>query len=254
MTVSVIIPTLNEADNLDRLIGKLARESCEIVIVDGGSKDDTVPVAEARGVHCIMSPPGRGLQLHAGAAVAAGDALLFLHADCRFPKGGIRRIASILETRPEAVGGNHRLIFDGADKFSRWLNGFYAWIRSHGVYYGDSGIFVRRSAFDAIGGIRPIALMEDFDLVRRMESFGETVCLGEPPLMTSSRRFAGRHPVAIVYGWLKIHALYYLGISPARLARIYDSERRRGHSPETACMKSVKETNSGPPAEKGGIG
>ncbi len=253
MTVSVIIPTLNEADNLDRLIGKLARESCEIVIVDGGSKDDTVLVAEAQGVHCIMSPPGRGLQLQAGAAVATGDTLLFLHADCRLPEGGIHRIASIFETRPEAVGGNHRLIFDGPDKFSRWLNGFYAWIRSRGIYYGDSGLFVRRRAFDAIGGIRPIALMEDFDLVRRMERFGETVCIAEPPLVTSSRRFAGRHPVAIVYGWLKIHALYYLGISPARLARIYDSERCDDHSPTTVRIASVNEASSDSSMTKGGM-
>ncbi len=226
MTISVIIPTLNEAQNLERLLDGLAREQCEIIVVDGGSADETARIAEAYDVQFMQSRPGRGVQLHAGAAAAKGDVLLFLHADCRFPSDGLARIQSHLAVHPEIVGGNHRLIFDGSDRFSRWLDGFYAWIRARGVYYGDSGIFVRRAVFDAIGGIRPIELMEDFDLVRRMERYGETVCIADPPLVTSSRRFAGRHPVSIVYGRLKIHALYYLGVSPGRLAQLYDSERR----------------------------
>jgi len=253
--ISVIVPTLNEAENLSRLLDGLCSEpvACEIIVVDGGSTDNTVEIAESHRVGLILSPPGRGVQLHAGAAAAKGEILFFLHADCRFPEGGLRRIEAILDAHPEAVGGNHRLIFDGTDRFSRWLNGFYAWIRSRGTYYGDSGIFIRRRAFDAIGGVRPIALMEDFDLVRRMERFGETVCIAEPPLVTSSRRFEGRHPVAIVYGWLKIHALYYLGMSPARLARIYDSERRADHSPTTVRIASVSDASSDSPMTKGGM-
>jgi rSAM/selenodomain-associated transferase 2 len=232
--ISVIIPTLNEAENLRRLLDSLLAEpgTLEVIVVDGGSTDGTPQVALSNGIDLVPSPPGRGRQLHAGAEAANGDILLFLHADCRFPQCGLQRIETVLAKDPRIVGGNHRLIFDGADRFSRWLDGFYAWIRSHGVYYGDSGIFVRRAVFDEIGGIRPIALMEDFDFVRRMERFGGTVCIAEPPLVTSSRRFEGRHPVAIVWGWLKIHALYYLGVSPARLARLYDSERRKG-SPRT---------------------
>ncbi|MEE8225733.1 MAG: hypothetical protein V3R30_02845, partial [Kiloniellales bacterium] len=88
-------------------------------------------------------------------------------------------------------------------------------------YYGDSGVFVRRDVYDALGGVRPIALMEDFDFTRRLERFGETCCIDEPPLITSSRRFEGRHPIQIVWGWLKIHALFYLNVSPNLLARMY---------------------------------
>ncbi len=226
--ISIVIPTLNEAENLASLLDQLLAESDmhEIIVVDGGSTDGTPQVALSNGVHFMPSQSGRGVQLRCGAEAATGDILLFLHADCRFPEGGLRRIEDTLENLPQAVGGNHKLIFDGADPFSRWLNGFYAWIRARGIYYGDSGIFLRRAVFDQIGGIRPIELMEDFDLVRRMERYGKTVCMDEPPLVTSSRRFSGRHPIAIIWGWLKIHALYFLGVSPARLAWLYDSERR----------------------------
>jgi hypothetical protein len=78
----------------------------------------------------------------------------------------------LLREQPEVVGGNFRLLFEGKDGFSRWLTGFYALIRRLGFYYGDSGIFVRRAALDAIGGVRPIALMEDYDLVRRLRRAG----------------------------------------------------------------------------------
>ncbi len=97
---------------------------------------------------------------------------------------------------------------------------------SSGLYYGDSGIFVRARIYRALGGIRPLAVMEDYDFSRRLERAGPTCCIAEPPLVTSSRRFHGRRPAAIVWGWLKIHALYHLGVAPARLARLYDSERR----------------------------
>ena len=115
----------------------------------------------------------------------------------------------------------------GGDGFSRWLENFYATIRARGFYYGDSGQFIRRRVLDSIGGIRPVALMEDYDLARRMEALGGTLCIEAPPLVTSSRRFRGRRHAAIVWGWLKIHALYYLGVNPDRLAGLDDSRRRR---------------------------
>ena len=227
--ISVIIPTLNEGTNLPRLLEELQPEETahEIIVVDGGRRDDTALVAREHGVKVICTAPGRGLQLRRGAELAAGDILLFLHADCRFPRGGLARIEAVLSSSPRVVGGNFRLLFDGRDGFSRWLTGFYAWFRRHGLYYGDSGVFLRREAYDAIGGMRPMALMEDFDFTRRLERFGPTCCIEDPPLITSSRRFEGRHPLRIIGGWLKIHALYYLSVPPTRLARIYDSERAR---------------------------
>ncbi|MFP6746297.1 MAG: TIGR04283 family arsenosugar biosynthesis glycosyltransferase [Alphaproteobacteria bacterium] len=226
--ISIIIPTFNEAVNLPLLLEAIAGPGVprEILVIDGGSSDGTAEIAIRAGVVCLGSAPGRGRQLVAGAAAAGGDILLFLHADSRFPAGGLERIEEILAASPDIVGGNFALTFDGGDGFSRWLNGFYGWLRRRGIYYGDSGIFVRRAVYDAIGGLRPIALMEDYDFARRLEAAGPTCCIDDPALVTSARRFAGRRPVAIVLGWMVIHALYHLGISPDRLARLYNSQRR----------------------------
>jgi len=227
--ISIIIPTLNEARRLPALLRRLAEEgeAHEIIVVDGGSRDGTVVAAERFGARVIACPRGRGRQLAAGAQAASGEVLLFLHADSEFPPGGLRAVAAILAAAPQRVGGNFRLVFDGGDAFSAWLTRFYAWLRRRGLYYGDSGIFLRRSVLQAIGGIRPYEVMEDFDLVRRLERAGPTICISEPPLATSSRRFAGRHPVAIVAGWLWIHALFLLGVPTLLLDGLYDSARQR---------------------------
>ena len=225
--ISVIIPALNEAERLPRLLATLAAESepAEIIVVDGGSEDETPALARRGGARLLAAPTGRGAQLRIGAAAARGDVFLFLHADTGFPTDGLASIAHALAARPELVGGNFRVVFDGEDGFSRWLTGFYTWFRRYGLYYGDSAIFVRRRVYKAMGGIRPIALMEDYDFSRRLERAGPTCCL-EPPLLTSSRRFRGRRPTAIVVGWLWLHALYHLGVPPERLARLYRSTRR----------------------------
>ncbi len=225
--ISIVIPALNEAENLPGLLSRLAREpgAHEVVVVDGGSSDDTVAAARSFGARVVCTGQGRGIQLAAGAARARGDILVFLHADSVFPRGGLAAVERALAARPDAPGGNFRLLFDGDDGFSRWLERFYAWIRARGFYYGDSGIFIRRQCLDALGGIRPLALMEDYDLVRRMEKAGPSVCIEEPALVTSSRRFRGRRPAMIVWGWLKIHALFHLGVSPGRLAGLYESRR-----------------------------
>jgi rSAM/selenodomain-associated transferase 2 len=226
--ISVIIPVLNEAERLSRLLGALdaGGAESEIIVADGGSADGTVAVARERGARVVATARGLGQQIAAGAAMATGEIFLFLHADTRFPPGGLARIEAQLATRPEAVGGNFRLLFDGGTGFDAWLNGFYAWIRARGIYYGDSGIFVRNDVYRCIGGMRAMALMEDHEFVRRLERAGETLCIDTPPLVTSSRRFAGRSPIAIVLGWLGIHALFHMGVSPDHLARIY--YRRRG--------------------------
>jgi rSAM/selenodomain-associated transferase 2 len=235
--ISIIIPAVNEEATLPALLSRLATEEGghEIIVVDGGSADATVRLAREHGARVLTAPPGRGTQICHGVGAASGEILLFLHADSIFPRHGLKRIEETLAARPELIGGNFRLLFDGATPFSRWLIGFYAWIRRIGLYYGDSGIFVRRQAYEALGGIRPIALMEDLDFVRRMERRGKTCCIADPPLVTSSRRFSGRSPWAIVSGWLILHALFYLGVSPVRLAAIYAAQapRQTPNPPQT---------------------
>ena len=229
--ISVVIPTLNEAEALPLLLADLARESglAEIIVVDGGSRDGTQDIARQAGARLVEAPAGRGTQLHAGASTARGAIILFLHADSRFPAGGAARIAEELAAQRRAPGGNFRLVFDGGDSFCTWLTGFYAWMRRRGLYYGDSGIFVRRETYAALGGFRGHDILEDYDFVRRLERAGPTLCLAEPPLVTSARKFAGRRPVAIVAGWLWLHALYALGVAPQRLARRYYRTTKRVH-------------------------
>ena len=224
--ISVIIPVLDEADRLPALLAALKDQDAvfEAIVIDGGSTDAITDIVRALGVTILRSPPGRGQQLAVGAAHATGDVLLFLHADTTLPPGALEAIDRALNADAALLGGNFRLLFDGEDGFSAWLNGFYAWLRRRGFYYGDSGIFVRRSVYDRLGGIKPIPLMEDYDFVRRLERAGPTTCIEAPPLVTSSRRFVGRHPLAIVGRWLKIHAYYHLGVSPETLVRIYDRD------------------------------
>ncbi|MFP6711681.1 MAG: TIGR04283 family arsenosugar biosynthesis glycosyltransferase [Rhodospirillales bacterium] len=221
--ISVIIPTLNEAEYLASLLDSLARQKSDhqLLVVDGGSTDGTQNIAHKYSAEFVMSAKGRGQQLKAGAEFARGDILLFLHADSQFPSSGLAAIEKHIGDQANCVGGNFRLIFDGDTGFSRWLTKFYAWIRKRGVYYGDSGVFVRRGIYDKIGGIKAMALMEDFNFNRRMEKAGPTCCIIEPALITSSRKFEGRRSSAIIWGWLKIHALYYLRISPEKLAQYY---------------------------------
>lgn len=228
LTLSVIIPVLNEAPGIAGLIAAVLAQdpNCDIVVVDGGSTDGTREIAVSTGARVLETEPGRGQQISAGAKASTGDILFFLHADSRLPDGALAAIREAYAAQPDANGGNFRLLFDGETRFDDWLNGFYAKIRARGCYYGDSGIFVRRDAYHRLGGIRPIALMEDYDFVRRLEKTGPTICIENPPLVTSSRKFHDRHPVAIVAGWLWLHALWHLGVSPDLLARIYYGKRK----------------------------
>lgn len=225
---SILVPTLNERAWLPSLLAWSDRNDTEVevLICDGGSDDGTVVYAQEAGLTVIDCPVGRGQQLAAGVAASSGDILLFLHADTRLQTGSLSVIRHAL-VDPQVIGGNFRLLFDGETGFATWLTGFYAWLRARGIYYGDSAMFIRRSGLDEIGGISAISLMEDFDLNRRMEKKGRTVCIDHPPAVTSSRRFENRHPWSIFCQWLWIHALYYARLSPDRLASSYKSQTHR---------------------------
>ncbi|MFQ5784337.1 MAG: TIGR04283 family arsenosugar biosynthesis glycosyltransferase [Alphaproteobacteria bacterium] len=226
--ISVIVPTFDEAANLARLLPALAAQDGgrEVIVADGGSRDGTVALARARGARVVSATPGRGAQLHVGALAAHGEVLLFLHADTLFPAGGLAAVRAVMAASPGIVGGNFRVVFDGASRFSRRLTTVYNGLRGRGLYYGDSGIFVRRAAYEAIGGFRPYPVMEDYDFVARLEAYGETRRIDEPALIVSARKFEGRPGYRVVWGWLMLHALYHLGVSPERLARLYYPERR----------------------------
>lgn len=228
--ISIIIPTLNEQENISRLLTGLMKENSidyEIIIVDGGSKDRTLEIVNQFPIIICKSLRGRGEQLCEGFKRASGDIILFLHADSTISGSPLKAIYETLDRDPKLIGGNFSLKFDGKDDFSLWLNGFYKWLRDHNIYYGDSGIFIRRNILEKIGGISNRALMEDYDLVKRMEKIGPTCNIKNPTLITSSRRFYGRSKWSIILGWVKIHFLYYLGFNDDYLAKAYDSERTK---------------------------
>ena len=221
--ISIIIPTLDEERSLPPLLAAIRQQGTahEVIVVDGGSRDRTVELARSSGVRTLVSRSGRGAGMSIGADASRGDVLFFLHADSTLPPGALDRINQALSADAKIAGGNFRLVFDGDTDFSKRLTRFCAWIRLLGFYYGDSGIFVRRAVYEALGGFRPIPLMEDWDFVRRLQRFGRTCCITDPPLITSSRRFTGRHPFEIIYGLVRIHVLFWFGVSPDRLVEMY---------------------------------
>ena len=190
--ISIIIPTLNEERSLPPLLDAIRRQRAahEVIVVDGSSQDRTPEVARNSGVRtpspARVAAPGSLLALrHLGLGIS-DDVLFFLHVDSTLPPGALERINEVLSTGANINGGNFRLVFDGDTNFSRWLTGFCAWIRLLRFYYGDFGIFLRRSIYEALGGFRLIPVMEDWDFVRRLEWFGQTCCIQDPP---SSHRY-----------------------------------------------------------------
>ncbi|MEA2299139.1 MAG: hypothetical protein QOF77_2075 [Solirubrobacteraceae bacterium] len=222
--LSLIVPVLDEAralpgllDHLDSLAG-----DWEVILADGGSQDETVALAAPR-TRVIAAPRGRAAQMNAAAAHATGRGLVFLHADSRLPPGAHAAIAHALED-PATVGGNFALRFEGEDRFARVLGAWYRAQRRLGVYYGDSTLWVRREVFDALGGFRPLEIMEDYDFVRRLERHGATACLPGPAL-TSARRWRALGIPRTVATWVLIRWAWLAGVPAERLARLYRAVR-----------------------------
>lgn len=221
--VSIVVPVLDEAEALPALLDRLAGLAgrWEVVVCDGGSQDGTAELADAHPARptVVRAPRGRAAQMNAGARAARGPVLLFLHADTHLPGDAHAQLAGALAD-PGLTGGNFTLCFDGADRFSRTIGAWYALQRRAGIYYGDSAIWLRRPAFERLGGFRALEIMEDYDLVRRMERSGRTACL-PGPAVTSSRRWQRSGVVRTIASWVVIRWLFVAGTPPHRLARLY---------------------------------
>ena len=191
----------------------------EILVADGGSEDRTVEIAIRAGVRVVSCDRGRGTQLRTAAPEAAGDILWFVHADTRPEAGALESIGTAL-LDGAAAGGNFSLVFEGDHYSARQMTIVYPYLRWLGLSYGDAGIFIRKTVYDAIGGCRPYPLFEDLDLVRRMRRHGRFVHL-RAHIFTSSRRFSGPHYVRVWALWITLQVLYWFGVSPYRLARWY---------------------------------
>ncbi len=225
--LSVIIPTWNEAANLPTTLQTVGvpDEHLEIVVVDAGSSDSTLEVARQHLCRAFVGNRGRAKQMNAGAAVATGEFLLFLHADTRLPANYRSEIEGLLRQR--FAGGAFPLAIDVAGFLPRIIEASVAfrsrfWQRP----YGDQGLFFRAADFYAIGGYKPLALMEDYEFVGRMHRVGK-IGIASQPVTTSARRW-------LKHGYLWTTVMnqlcvlgYHLGVSDQRLAKFYYGTRKK---------------------------
>jgi rSAM/selenodomain-associated transferase 2/rSAM/selenodomain-associated transferase 1 len=224
--ISAVIPTFNEAANLPQTLRSLRdAENLEIIVVDGGSNDGTLDIAEREGCRVLRSMPGRAVQMNAGAGVASGSVLLFLHADTRLAPGFCPALRAALQ-EPGVVGGAFRLRIDAPGWPLRIIEQA-AHVRSRALKmpYGDQGIFVRKETFQELGGFAMLPIMEDFEFIQRLRHRGR-IRIVPLPASTSGRRWQQFGPWRTTWINQKIIVGYCLGISPDRLAQWY----RKGQS------------------------
>lgn len=221
--ISIIIPTLNEAENIDRCMKAVLAESSdfEVIIADGGSSDNTKTIVSGYpGVKIVDFRKGRGIQMNSGALAATGDVLLFLHADTRLEQGWAK---SIMETlRKETfIGGAFTFAIDNYAWQYRIIE---TWVRLRcslfKLPYGDQAIFVRKNVFTLMRGYKDIPLMEDVDFIKRLRKMGRTIILNKKAF-TSERRWENKGLLKTIFINQITMLLYKLGVSPERLFRLY---------------------------------
>lgn len=230
--VSVIIPTLNEANYLQDTLLSLADHPGEVIVVDGGSNDQTIGIAQSFGVKVLVTAPHRAKQMNTGAVHATGDILLFLHGDTKVPADFVSQIYINL-AKPEVVGGAFRL---GIDR-EQWDLNLVKWgantrSRLLQLPYGDQGIFVTKTIFQQVGGFPEIAIMEDFSLIKKLQQLGR-IAIATSEVKTSSRRWQrlGSIKTTLVNQFIILG--FYLGINPDRLASWYRNPTSKGYGEKT---------------------
>ena len=216
-----MIPTLNAAAHLVVTLGSVGDCADEVVIADGGSIDETCELASAAGARIVPSEKGRGQQLGTGAAKATGDWLLFLHADTALPDTWIADVSAFTA---DPANADRAAVFtftlDDPSPQARRMERLVAWrTRRLGLPYGDQGLLISRAHYDRLGGFRPMPLMEDVDIVRRIGRANMDVL--NTRVVTSAERYRrggwwGR-PVRNLF----CLALYFLQVSPRILVRLY---------------------------------
>ena len=221
--ISIIIPTWNEAENITQTLQRLSNiPDVEIIVADGGSTDKTVEIAQAAGVHVINCNAGRGKQMNAGAALASGEVLLFLHADTQLPIDFSDHVwlamrngnsAGAFQLRIDSNGWMLRVVEFGANLRSRWLK----------LPYGDQAIFVRATTFFQMNGFRQWPLMEDFDFCRRLKNISK-MTIAPASVITSARRWKRLGVLRTTLTNFACVIAFRLGVSPATLVGWY---RRR---------------------------
>jgi rSAM/selenodomain-associated transferase 2 len=235
LLISLIIPVYRDASALARTLADVERSQAQTIVCATADDASLAPLRLAHpGAVWVMAPRGRARQMNAGAAVARGEWLVFLHADTRLPPGWNDAIDAAAR-EPQVNAGCFRFALDSESPIARILElGVRARVALFGLPYGDQAIFVRREAFEALGGYADVPIMEDVDLVRRLRRRGR-LFRSPLPAITSARRWERD-------GWLRRTALhlvlillYFCGVSPLRLVRL-DPSRRRDPDPRGSRM------------------
>ncbi len=223
--ISIIIPTLNEENVIDKILTKLlANRNCEIIVVDGGSNDATLALAEKTGCKTLLGPSGRGAQMNFGAAHASAEILLFLHVDTLLPDNFAALVLAAV-ARPDFAAGAFSLAIDSPSRNLSFIAGM-ANLRSRLLHlpYGDQALFTTRQMFMAIGGFAEIAIMEDFVFIENVKKRGTIFILPELAT-TSARRWQNMGIVQTTIINQLIVIGYRMGIPPATLAGWYQRVR-----------------------------
>ena len=231
MTISVIIPTLNEEGTIITTLAHTANHGFdELIVVDGGSRDQTSALVETyrlstqssalSPLRLVIAPPGRARQMNEGAKVSSGTVLLFLHADTQLPDNAKRVIEATLADQ-RMVGGRFDVRFDSSSMWGTIISGMMNWrSRLSGIATGDQALFVRRSIFEQMGGFANLPLMEDIEFSGRLKQAGTTAAL-TATVTTSFRRWEQQGPLRTILLMWTLRFLYWTGISPSHLVKWY---------------------------------
>ncbi|MBT8400410.1 MAG: TIGR04283 family arsenosugar biosynthesis glycosyltransferase [Rhodothermia bacterium] len=219
MDISVIIPTLNEAAFIeDTVTAVLDEQPTELIVSDGGSSDGTIEIAR-RFCNVVSSHRGRARQMNAGAEAAAGDVLLFLHADTLLPHGALTSIRDTFR-QPRSVGGCFRLRFDAHSPLLRTYSAFTR-LPIKSICFGDRAIFATRDAFEKVGRYPDIPIFEDLEMVKLLSRHGQFRMLPQA-VTTSARRFVSGGPARQQMLNARLWIRYHLGQSPESLSSQYE--------------------------------
>ncbi len=223
MKISIIMPVLNEAPAIARTLlalQPLREAGHEVIVVDGGSQDDTPALSKSYADMIIQSPRGRSRQMNAGAKRASGEVLLFLHGDTLLPSEADRLIIEGMRGM-ESQWGRFDVKLSGKHFLLRiiefLMNGRS---RLSGIATGDQAIFVRRKLFDEIGGYPEIDLMEDIALCKILKKYGKPLCIRQP-VLTSSRRWEEKGFLRTILLMWFLRLAYFFQVNPSRLAKLY---------------------------------
>jgi rSAM/selenodomain-associated transferase 2 len=227
MTISVIIPTLNEEQTIEHTLSRLHNPVfSEILVVDGGSHDQTLARVATAAPHAriLSGTTGRARQMNSGAAVSTADVLLFLHADTLLPLTAADDVTTTLQD-PRSIGGRFDVRFDRDSGWFWLICRMMNWrSRLTGIVTGDQALFVRRPVFQAIGGFPDIPIMEDIAFSKQLHRVGRIAAL-KSCVITSSRRWARQGTIRTIVLMWGLRFLFFVGVAPARLKPWYPETR-----------------------------